>query len=188
MSPIDTGFARSSVFRFLRFSPRLERMTRRTVTLPPRDHDAVATVGRVLSHVPAARLVGPDGDTVTLPAEVHDVLVEVVAAMEAGQAITVAPVSQVLTTGQAAELLGVSRPTLVKMLDEHLIPYDRPNRHRHLLLADVLAFRENRRHQRRATLAEMTRQAAAEGAYDESADEYLHALDQERQSSADDTR
>ncbi|WP_210768256.1 helix-turn-helix domain-containing protein [Cellulomonas humilata] len=157
-------------------------MTTSTVTLPPLDHDSVAVVGRLLSHVPSARLVGPDGESVALPSEVHDVLIEVVAAMEAGQAITVAPVSQVLTTSQAAELLGVSRPTLVKMLDQHLIPYDRPNRHRRLRLADVLAFRQDRSSQRRATLAEMTRQAVADGAYAESADDYVTALADERRS------
>lgn len=91
-------------------------------------------------------LSGPEpGDQVQLPAEMYDLLVKVAAAMREGLAVTVVPRSQTMTTQQAADLLGISRPTLVKLLDEGRIPYQRINSHRHVLLRDVLAFREERR-------------------------------------------
>lgn len=91
-------------------------------------------------------LSGPEpGDQVQLPPEMYALLLKVVSAMNAGLAVTVAPRSQSLTTQQAAELLGISRPTLVKLLDEGRIPYERINSHRRLLLRDVLDFREERR-------------------------------------------
>ena len=65
--------------------------------------------------------------------------------MRQGLTVTVAPRSQTLTTQQAADLLGISRPTLVKLLDENRLPYKRVNSHRRLLLRDVLDFREERR-------------------------------------------
>lgn len=51
------------------------------------------------------------------------------------------PGEELLTTQEAADLLGVSRPTLIRLLDAGQIPYARPNRHRRLRLADVVAYR-----------------------------------------------
>lgn len=145
------------------------------VTLPPKDTEAVGELARVLGES-AAKLVGPDGVAVELPPEVHEVLVRVVEAMQNGQAITVAPLSTRLTTSQAAEFLGVSRPTLVKLLESHEIPFEKTTRHRRVRLDDVLAYRERRRVERRVVLEEMTRQAIEDGLYDDTAADYAEAL------------
>ncbi|MHB1783517.1 MAG: helix-turn-helix domain-containing protein [Acidimicrobiales bacterium] len=95
---------------------------------------------------PRYLLIGTEiGEQVELPAEVYRVLHQVVEAMSSGMAVTVAPRSQSMTTQQAAELLGVSRPTLVRLLDEGRIPYERIGSHRRLILRDVLDYRERRR-------------------------------------------
>lgn len=65
-----------------------------------------------------ALLRGPDGATHSLPPEVYEALMVVVDALAEGKAVTVAPVNTTLTTQEAADLLGVSRPTFVKILDE----------------------------------------------------------------------
>ena len=87
--------------------------------------------------------------------------------MEAGQAVTVAPVHQRLTTQEAADLVGVTRPTFVKYLEQGRIPYDQPGRHRRVLLADVLAFKKERSSERREALDEMVAIADEAGMYDE---------------------
>src|SRR5437763_439933 len=89
-------------------------------------------------------LVGPDGD-VEIPAEVYRILRQVVEAMNQGLAVTVVPQSQSLTTQQAADLLGISRPTLIRLLDSGKILFDRVGTHRRLRLRDVLDYREKRR-------------------------------------------
>jgi excisionase family DNA binding protein len=95
---------------------------------------------------PRYLLVGPDSDEqVELPSEVYRVLRQVVEAMNRGLAVTVVPQSQTMTTQQAAELLGVSRPTLIRLLETGRIPYERVGSHRRVLLRDVLAYREQRR-------------------------------------------
>jgi excisionase family DNA binding protein len=65
-------------------------------------------------------------DHVQLPQEVYQVLVEVVEAMREGKAITSVPRTQRLTTQEAADFLGISRPTLVKFLEDGKIPYEQP--------------------------------------------------------------
>ena len=84
------------------------------------------------------------GEHVEIPAEVHQVLHQVVDAMRQGLAVTVIPQTMVLTTQQAADLLGISRPTLIKLLGDDQIPYERVGTHRRIQLRDLLAYRERR--------------------------------------------
>ncbi|MEV7228288.1 helix-turn-helix domain-containing protein [Polymorphospora sp. NPDC051019] len=98
-------------------------------------------------------LAGPAlADRVELPVEVYQVLRQVVAALREGLAVTVAPFTQTLTTQQAADLLGVSRPTVIKLLDEGRIQFERVGTHRRVSLQDVLAYRERRRQEQYAAL------------------------------------
>jgi len=91
-------------------------------------------------------LSGADsGEQVEIPAEVHQVLQQVVEAMRQGLAVTIVPQTMVLTTQQAADLLGVSRPTLIKLLGDNKIPYERIGTHRRIQLRDLLTYRDQRR-------------------------------------------
>ena len=91
-------------------------------------------------------------DRVELPAEVYHALRQVVAAMQQKLAVTVMPHTTTLTTQQAAELLGVSRPTVIKLLDSNQVPYERVGSHRRILLRDLLDYRERRRADQYAAL------------------------------------
>jgi excisionase family DNA binding protein len=91
-------------------------------------------------------------DRVELPVEVYRVLRKVVDALRQGLAVTVVPLTQTLTTQQAADLLGVSRPTVIKLLDEGKIPFERAGTHRRVLLRDLLEYREQRRAEQYAAL------------------------------------
>lgn len=139
------------------------RMTQETY-LPEHDPKTFAVVHDFLTAHEAKRgkrpapryfLAGAEaGDQVELPVEVYKAMYQVVEAMRAGLAVTVAPQSQTLTTQQAADLLGISRPTLIKVLDAKRIPYDRIGSHRRILLRDVLEFRNQRREEQYAALEE----------------------------------
>jgi excisionase family DNA binding protein len=114
---------------------------------------------------PRYYLVGPaDDEPVELPREVYDVLLHVVEAMRRGLSVTVSPTSQTLTTQQGADLLGISRPTLIKALDAGELPYTRTGTHRRIALTDVLDYREHRRRAQYAAIDAMA------GESDESAD------------------
>jgi excisionase family DNA binding protein len=81
------------------------------------------------------------------------VLVQVVAALAAGKAVTVSPTEPQLTTQQAADLLGVSRPTVVRLIESGELVAERIGNRRRLLLGEVLAYRERRRARQYAFLA-----------------------------------
>jgi excisionase family DNA binding protein len=85
------------------------------------------------------------GDRTEIPAELYRILRQVVEALQRGLAVTVAPQTMTVTTQEAADLLGVSRPTVIKLLDEHQIPYERVGSHRKILLRELLEYREQRR-------------------------------------------
>jgi excisionase family DNA binding protein len=93
--------------------------------------------------------------TAELPPGLTDVLVRAVQALADGQAVTLSPHRTTLTTQEAAELLGVSRPTLVKLLETGQIPFTQPGRHRRVQLVDVLAFQERQTKARADALSEL---------------------------------
>jgi len=86
-----------------------------------------------------------EGDQVEIPEALHMVLLQVVEALRAGHAVTVAPQSSKLTTQQAADLLGVSRPTVVRLIDQGELPAERIGTRRKVLLRELLDYREARR-------------------------------------------
>jgi excisionase family DNA binding protein len=91
------------------------------------------------------KLVTDEGLSAALPEPVVDLLREIVTALAADHPVTVWSHESTLRTQEAADLLGVSRPTLVRLLEQGEIAYEQPGRHRRVLLADVLAYRDRSR-------------------------------------------
>jgi excisionase family DNA binding protein len=152
------------------------------IVFPPDDLDKMLDLARFIEgHSEPAMLLGPDGEQVPLPVEVYRVLRQVAEAMREGKAISVAPTGLLLTTQQAADFLGVSRPTLVKLLEEDSIPFERPNRHRRVQLKDLVNYQERRHAERRATLNRLTEEATDAGLYDGTPEDYADALQSARQ-------
>ncbi len=92
-------------------------------------------------------LIGPDGHGVPLPPALVEVLRLACEAFADGAPVTLSRPAQTLTTQEAADLLGVSRPTLVRLLDHGAIPYEQPGTHRRLRLADVLDHQRRCQHE-----------------------------------------
>lgn len=131
---------------------------RERTVLPPEDPSDLARFARGLAEVQAptrARLVGPDGSEIEIPEDLYDVLRDVVEALSQGVAISIAPHNTMLTTQEAADLLNISRPTLVRLLTEDEIPYTMRGRHRRVLLRDILVYQERTRAERRQALDQM---------------------------------
>lgn len=118
---------------------------------------------------PQPALVGADGVRLEVPAPVFEALVQVATAMAQGQGVTVIPQNALLTTQEAAELLGISRPTLVRLLEDGEIPYEQRGRHRRVLLADLLSYQQSMRRERRDSLDRMAREGQEAGLYEATA-------------------
>ena len=103
--------------------------------LPPDDPSELDALNEVLPRVSRS---------------VREGLATFVDALSRGEAVRVEPVATMLTTSQAADLLNISRMTLVKLLEDGRIPYEQPSVHRLVRLADVLAYKEERSRKRAA--------------------------------------
>lgn len=110
-----------------------------------------------------ASLRSPDGHQLEIPNSIYRVLVAAVAAMAQGNAVAIVPVHHELTTQQAAELLGVSRPHLVKLVDGGEIPHHKTGSHRRIYFEDLMRYRDVRDAQRTEALRELTRKSAEFG-------------------------
>ena len=146
---------------------------RERTVLPPDDPAELARLARGLIEVKAparAKLVGPDGSQLEIPEELYGVLRDVVNALSQGMAISIAPHNTMLTTQEAADLLNISRPTLVRLLSDGEIPHTMRGRHRRVLLRDVLDYSERTRAERRAALDQMAADAEEDGLYEVTTD------------------
>ncbi|MGM7679136.1 helix-turn-helix domain-containing protein [Microbacterium sp. A94] len=107
-----------------------------------------------------AALVDPHGNARPIPDEIFRILDQVTNALAAGEGITIVPQSAAMTTQQAADFLGISRPTLVRLLEAGEIPFEKPGRHRRIRLEDLVSYQAKFRAERRAALRELQRTSA----------------------------
>jgi excisionase family DNA binding protein len=100
---------------------------------------------------------GGGSETITIPTTAFRLLVTILAQMAIGNAVRLIPHHAELTTREAAELLNVSRPYLVRILDLGGIPFRKVGTHRRILFKDIMAYKAKHRRARRAALDELSR-------------------------------
>jgi excisionase family DNA binding protein len=97
---------------------------------------------------------GKTSDVVLTPA-LSALLMDVLRHVGRGDAVTLVPVSQMLTTQQAADILNVSRPFLIGLLEMREFPHEMVGRHRRIRAVDLFAYKRKRDGERAAALSDL---------------------------------
>ncbi len=140
-------------------------MAHEPVALPESEEAQIRELHRMLqSGTPA--LVGADGERIELPNAVYRLLKDIARNMQLGRAIVLIPENQQLTTQRAADLLGVSRPHLIKLVEAGELPYHKVGSHRRIYLKDLVAYQKRRDAERREALNRIAKEAFESGLYD----------------------
>lgn len=92
----------------------------------------------------------------TIPASALQMIVEMLAHMSQGNAVTFIPTGHEFTTQQAAHFLNVSRPFLIGLLEGSSIPFHKVGRHRRVRFEDLKAYKEMRDNQQKEAMNELT--------------------------------
>jgi excisionase family DNA binding protein len=112
------------------------------------------------------KLVGPDGESRSLPVSLYDFLVELISHLQAGKSVAIMQRDHILTTVEAARMLGVSRQFLVNLLESGKIPSHKVGTHRRIYSRDVLKYKTQRDTDRRRALNDLVTAELSEGLYD----------------------
>lgn len=103
--------------------------------------------------------ISDENKHLTIPTAAFDFLSKIMDLMAKGKAISIISSDGEVTTQQAAEILNVSRPHVVKLLENGVIPYHKVGSHRRIKLKDVEQFRKNKADERDKHLSELAKQA-----------------------------
>ena len=136
-----------------------------TIELPTSDEAelarrAILSLLRALHHGNAKTIsVSADGGEsppVVIPRMAYELFLEVLGQMASGNAVTLVPVHAQLTTQQAADLLNVSRPFVIKLLDQKELPHQKVGTHRRIMAEHLIAYKKRREAGSRQALSELS--------------------------------
>lgn len=141
-------------------------MTAATLPAPAIAEEAKAAL-RVLDSVPrrktspavAIQFNGGGTKSVTVPRKAFELFLEILGHMANGNAVTIVPVHAELTTQEAADILNVSRPYFVELLDSKKIPFRKVGTHRRIRFDDLMEYKQKDDLERRAIADELTAEA-----------------------------
>jgi len=135
--------------------------------IQPEEVDAIAKLSQILSlETSQIKLVGSNGEEVLISQSVRSMLHQVVRAIASGKTITLTPPNCELTTQEAADILNVSRPFLIKLLEEEQIPYIKVGKHRRIRYEDLMKYKEKRDEKRGKALDELIQMSQEAGFYE----------------------
>jgi excisionase family DNA binding protein len=140
-------------------------MLHEPVTLPEAEELRIRDLNRMLQ-LGSPALVSADGERLELPDTVFRLLKDIARNMQLGRAIVLIPENQQLTTQRAADLLGVSRPYLIKLLEAGDLPFHKAGSHRRVYLKDLIDYQKRRDAERKAALNRIAKEAFESGLYD----------------------
>ena len=111
-------------------------------------------------------LIDPEGEQFIIQEHIYERLRSMLELLSQGDAFQLVPLQKDLTSQQAADLLNVSRPFLIKLLDSGEIPFTKTGTHRRVRVKDIMAYKVRRKAEVREALDELTALGEELGEYD----------------------
>lgn len=93
---------------------------------------------------------------VTIPTSALNMMIEMLTQLGQGNSVSITPIHAELTTQEGADMLNMSRPTFIKLLDSGDIPFSRTGNRRKVAYADLMSYKSCLEEKRLATLAELS--------------------------------
>jgi len=134
--------------------------------LTPEDRQLLEQISHEVFGNERPALLSSDGGKLYLPEPVFQLLVQIVRALREGESIALVPEHEPMTTQAAANYLGVSRPSLVKLMETGEITYHNVGTHRRVLLKDLKEYEQRRDGERRGGMKALFGKIQEEGLYD----------------------
>lgn len=132
------------------------------------DQDILNKIKNAIHEQPkAVNLSFSDGTQIELSQSLSHALQQLVTQLLNGKPVAIMPLSTILTTQEAADILNVSRPYLVKLLEDNEIPFHKVGTHRRVLLSDLLSYKEKFDREQEQGLIELIQLTEELGFYDE---------------------
>lgn len=124
-------------------------------------HASAGELSHLLATLPEAERasVKLDGHDLILPRQALALLRDILVEMAQGNAVTIVPTHAELTTQEAADILNVSRPHLIKLLNDNVIAYSKTGTHRRIRYQDLMAYKAEREYRSMDALDALTEQA-----------------------------
>lgn len=124
---------------------------------PPKDESEKKEIANLENQILFSEDIAllTNGQEIKVPSIISQTLIEVIKILNRGDSITLIPMDKELTTQQAADILNVSRPYFVKLLENGEIPYRKIGSHRRVIMQDLMEYRIKRINNRKDKLKEL---------------------------------
>lgn len=127
------------------------------------------TLSQILEHVhsPMTEIeIEETKEKLQIPSRALELLNEILKAMSQGKPISIVPIATEVTTQKAAEILGCSRPHLVKLLENGKLDFVKVGRHRRIKFEDVVNYKQKMKAEQKSRLIQMMNSDEELGGYD----------------------
>lgn len=137
------------------------------ITVQEQEAALIQEIIRILqSEGSQLKLVDANGEAVIIPNSIDQALRQIVQAIASGKSVSIIPQDKELTTQQAADILNVSRPYLIKLLEQGEIPYMTVGTHRRVHIDEVMKYKQQRDTLRRQLLDQLIAESQELGFYE----------------------
>jgi excisionase family DNA binding protein len=131
--------------------------------------DSYPAVLSVLSHINGEETeieIEESKERIKIPSRALELLSDILKAMSEGVPISIVPIATEVTTQKAAEILGCSRPYLIKLLEEGQIPFVKVGKHRRIKFEDVVSYKQKMKKEQKQSLIDIMTFDEENGLYD----------------------